>query len=105
MLNRKRPQSVTVFIRPVEQLVHHHSAGPEHNGFDNPLGRAILMVSSNSTVGDGLTLHLEVVKEFLRLVWMVISAVGLDMDPTCPCEPFKRMLGLESLAHAQGYLV
>jgi hypothetical protein len=38
--------------------MHHHGTGPIHDSHDDPLSDAILMVSSNSTAGDGLTLHL-----------------------------------------------
>ena len=89
----------------MKKLIHHHSVRPSHDGPDDTLSGTILMMSANSTVGRGLTLHLEVVKEILRLIRMVIGVVGLDADTICTCKPFKRMLGLEGCSYTQRHLV
>ena len=48
--------------------MHHHGTGPRHYSPDDALSDAILMMGAHSTVRHGLTLHLKVVKEILRLI-------------------------------------
>jgi hypothetical protein len=105
MLDRKRPQFRPTLVRPVKNLMHQHSTIPSHDGPDDALSGAILMMGTNSTAGHGLTLHLEVVKAILHLMKMVIGTVGLDADTICTCKPFKCMLGLEGFSYTQRHLV
>ena len=101
MLEGERPQGGITLVRPVEELMHHHRAGPVRYSLYCTFGKTILMVCSDSTVRNSLIVHLKIFLEFLGSEGVVVGTKVLESDTIEGGKTLEAMFTFNSFSGAK----
>ena len=85
------PKISAKLIGPMDQLVHHHRTGHKRDRLDCVLGYSVLMMSSDSTKRDRLLLEIDILQEFCRTEWLIISVIPSNHNSYSSSELLKGM--------------
>ena len=90
-----------MLFRPVYELMHQHAKSPVRNGLDGSFADSILEVSTDSTVGNGLVVKLEVFLHFFRLERVIVCMKGSHLDAELFSMLLELMFTLDSVSGAK----
>ena len=101
MHESKGPQTGIELVRPVEELVHHHSARPVRDCLDSTFRNSVLKMSSNATVRDGLGTHLEISFEFFLCERVIVCTKVFKFDAKESGKAIKAMFAFHGFSNAK----
>jgi hypothetical protein len=101
----KRPEITLVVLGPSESSVDHDGATSAHGVLDGIFSHSIMMVPTDPTMLDPLSLGSEFRGEFLGGVDTVVSAIGTNVNSNGGGLTLKSEFGLNSFSARETHLM